>query len=380
MLVGEDNSFIYNRVMQQSEAAAQIEERMEEYRTRINVEIARYSEQLLTEAREQYGASSEAAVQVFTDILLRGGKRMRGTLVLIAYEMAGGEDRALANRAALIMELLHTQLLLIDDVQDHSRVRRGGPSAHILLEQHHGREKFRGDGVHFSESIAINASLIGEQVAYRELAILPANDTLKLEALHLISSAMLHTVHGQINDVFNEVRNDVSEKEVLEALEWKTAKYSVTLPLQLGALLAGADPVDAAPLEAYGENLGLAYQLSDDILGTFGAESKTGKSVRDDIAQGKMTLLIARALSTGNQAQRAVIMRALGQQTVSDADFETCRTAVSDSGALEYTKQKIIALSAQANEALGQLPVEWRDARQYEMLGYLSRVAIDRSR
>lgn len=350
------------------------------YQAAIDTQINEYADKLLQRTADEYTPYSHSAVSAYATILRRGGKRLRGALTLTGYFLAGGQDERLALRAALATELVHAYLLVIDDVADNSDLRRGGPSAHKIIEAEHASKHWQGDSKRFGEIAAVHAGLIGGHLAMQELSMLPVADSVKLEALNLLNQTIVRTVHGQFNDIYNEAAGQADEQAVLDTLTWKTAAYTMVSPLQIGAILAGADAVNMAPLEPYGEKLGLAYQITDDILGTFGIEQQTGKSVRDDMGEGKMTLMVARALSRGSAEQKTAIKAALGNRTASEAEFEAFRSAIEDSGALAYCREMAEDLVARSVRSLDELPLEWRKRPEWTFLRELARFIQDRTK
>lgn len=365
--------------MTASASSLEVRAQLAAYQKTIDLEINDYAERLLARAAAEYTPYSHQALGSYVTILRRGGKRIRGGLAMASYRLAGGEDEQLARRLGLVLELVHAYLLVIDDIADRSHIRRGGPSAHKIIEAEHQRHQWRGDSAHFGESIAMHAGLVGGHLAMQELGSLPAGDSVKLEAMNLLNQTIVRTAHGQFNDIYNEALEMVSEEAVVDTLRWKTAGYTIVNPLQMGAVLAGADAWEMAPLEPFGEKLGLAFQITDDILGTFGTEQETGKSNRDDMSEGKITLMVARALQRGSDEQKAAIHAALGNAETTDAEFEACRGAIEDSGALHYCREMVDDLVGRSVRSLDELPLAWRERGEWQFLRDLARYIQNRT-
>ena len=357
-----------------------LHERLKAYQKTINLEIGDYSERLLTRTATEYTPYSHDALNSYITLLQRGGKRIRGALGMAGYGLAGGQDEQLARRIALVLEMIHAYLLVIDDIADRSDMRRGGPTAHKIIEAEHKAKDYHGDGTHFGEAIAMHAGLMGGHLAVQELCALPAADSVKLEAVSLLNQIIVRTAHGQFNDIYNEVVDRVDERQVLDTLRWKTAAYTIVNPLQMGAIIAGADAIDMAPIEDFGERLGLAFQLTDDILGTFGRDEETGKSCRDDMNEGKITLMVARTLQRGNDDQKAAIRTALGNPRATDEQFAAFQAAIEDSGSLHYCREMVADLVARSVQSLDELPAEWRGREQWRFLRDLARYIQNRTR
>ena len=122
----------------------------------------------------------------------------------------------------------------------------------------------------------------------------------------------------------------MSEKEILNVLQIKSGEYSCVMPLCIGALLAGANDEYIENLTKYGLSLGWAFQIQDDILGTFGNEKETGKPIDSDIREGKQTLLVLHLKKHGTQAQRSLLVNVLGKKTATKQEVENLRTAFND--------------------------------------------------
>lgn len=333
--------------------------KLQEYKSLIDTDIAEYSDQLLANWERDYGTYSRDGFSAFTEILSRGGKRLRGALVLNAYEMCGGTDQKLALSAARVLEMIHAYVLIVDDICDRSDMRRGGPTAHRLLEQYHRQSRLHGDSEHFGVSQAMNAAVAGAHEAMLALGKLPIAPELTRQLQNRLNETLITTANGQFNDIFNEALQDVDEEQVKKVLTWKTAYYSFWNPLEIGALLAGSNESDLKVLEQYSVNAGLSFQITDDILGTFGDSFESGKSAMDDIREGKVTILIARALARANSAQKRHILAALGNRDLSTDDYNDCRVVIEQTGALEYTKQMADMYAKGAVTALDTVPAHW---------------------
>lgn len=314
--------------------------RLAAYKLRIDADIAAYAELLQAGVRRQYGqAVAEVEANIFLDILGRGGKRIRGALVMAGYEMCGGTNQKMIIQAARAIEMLHAYMLIIDDVQDRSDLRRGKPSAHKLIEVYHQKHKLKGDVSHAGVSIALNAALVGAHAAQAILANMNAEPQLKLNAISITNRTMGITAHGQTLDILNELVAEPTEEDIQRVLEWKTALYTVINPLHVGMVLAGADCRATDAITPYGLHAGKAFQITDDILGIFGEEKDLGKTPGDDIREGKGTLLILYALKHASQDDKKFLQECLGNPELTVKDFEHCKQIIKTSGALANARQ-----------------------------------------
>ncbi len=224
---------------QSAKTIAHFQDQLDAYKRLIDSRIAQYCMALEAETAEHYGEYPLLSVKSFTDYLSRGGKRIRGALTIVGYQMAGGKDMDMIVDAALAIEMLQNYILMMDDIQDRSETRRGGPTAHIMMKQFHEKRHLKDDSLHFGESITMNSFVIGLHLAMDVLATLDAQPERILRAIRNVNGCFVTTGHGQTVDIFNEVVGEVSEEDVNKVLIWKTAYYTFVNPLQLGAILAG---------------------------------------------------------------------------------------------------------------------------------------------
>ena len=181
---------------------------------------------------------------------------------------------------------------------------------------------------------------------------------------------------GQYLDLLEQARGGGSVDRALRVVRYKAAKYTIERPLQLGAALAGADRALLAAFDAYGQPLGEAFQLRDDVLGVFGDPVETGKPAGDDLREGKRTVLIATALERASDAEAAVIRRRLGDPALDAVGVDELRTVIVDTGALENAETLIDKLTS---ESLAALDAAGIDDVSREVLRGLAIAATARS-
>ncbi len=327
-----------------------------DYKSLIDADIAEHSQLLLERWQRDFGLEAAQIFDAYLSVLSRGGKRLRGALVMWAHKRAGGSDEELALRGARLIEMIHAYLLVVDDIADEASTRRGDVAAHKMLEAYHVEQNRIGDSAHFGEMQAMNAALAAQHIVMQELAELPAPDSVKLEAIRELNITLTRTLAGQITDISFETLSDVQEHEVITMMSQKTAHYSFVNPLQIGVILAGGDWSQQKWLEKWALSIGLSFQLQDDILGVFGDNKKTGKSNLDDLAEGKRTLLVVRALTHANETQKKQLLTILGKRGIGEAELEVARAIFKDTGALDYVQTLSKNYAKAAIEALdGQL-------------------------
>ena len=271
------------------------------------------------EALEQSGAGHGKQLgRVTSDTLAAGGKRLRPLLVLICGEALEEDDLV---RVAAAVELIHMATLVHDDVVDAAPVRRGRPTV------------FASDG-------RDTATAAGDFLFSRSFALLAANDD--PEQVRVLSGACLALARGELAQRHDAYRMDVGEDRYLCRCELKTASLFAAA-CRLGALAAGRD--DAADaLGAYGHDLGLAFQLLDDLLDVSGPPERTGKHRGTDLLDGTVTLPLILALPE---------LGDIDLRTVTTADeAEALCDRIAATGALEETRARAAVLVEEAKNAL----------------------------
>lgn len=315
--------------------------------SRINDDLERFAGQWQSDE----AVATKAPVRAFCSVMLRGGKRLRGLLVMKSYFAHGGRDEEVALGAARVFEIIQTSLLIVDDIADRSKLRRGGPSAHILLEEFARTNGMKGSAHHYGVAQTMNAAYAGLHKSTTELLALPVSSDIARRACARFHENILMTINGQIDDIYNEATPEtVDEAAITSVMERKTAHYSFLSPIELGARLAGAEL--APGLREYSIHAGCAFQIVDDIIGTFGKEDETGKGTNDDIIEGKLTLLAHHALTHGSPEQVAVLRRVLGNESATQEECDEVRRIFTATGALEASKAKLAVHEQKALAAL----------------------------
>lgn len=222
-------------------------------------------------------------------LLSLGGKRLRPVLVLMACE-AFGKDAKAGLAAARAVEIFHNFTLMHDDIMDNAAVRRGQQTVHKKWDVN-------------------TAILSGDSMLIQAYACLNEYPSDQFKALtQLLSTTALELCEGQQHDVDFETSSNVSIAQYLEMIRLKTAVL-VGCAMEMGARIGGADPEDAKQLYRFGEQLGIAFQLQDDYLDTFGNSATFGKRIGGDIAENKKTILVHFTNAHGTPAQRKELNR-----------------------------------------------------------------------
>lgn len=288
-------------------------------------------------------------------LIKAGGKRLRPYLVAQAYSMYDGEEKLNILPVAAAHELLHLSMLVHDDIIDRDDIRYGILNVSGAYKQRYKHIEVP-DSNHHASSAALLAGDVLLSSAYDIILNSRLDASSKVIAAQQIARSVFAVVGGELLDM-ESVLYELESADPLMIAEYKTAVYSFVGPLQSGALLAGAPEEDCVMLGNYGINLGMAFQLADDMLGVFGDAEITGKSVVSDIKEGKRTYLMQQAYRLATPEQLIVLDKYVGLQSITSEQAEIVRNILQESGALEATRQKIKELSGLAADALTGLRV-----------------------
>jgi len=287
---------------------------------------------------------------------LSGGKRLRPAYCYWGHVAVAGvpaDDDPLL-KVASSLDLLHVSALVHDDLIDDADTRRGEPAAHRRFEALHGARGGRGDAAEFGRSSAI---LLGDLLLMWSIQLADESGAALLDAARPLLTVMRAEVTaGQFLDVSAQygttgAMTAAAELDVASrVLEYKSARYSIRRPTQIGAALAGADTAQQAALGEFGSLIGRAFQLRDDVMGVFGDAAVTGKPYGGDIHEGKRTVLVLKALETSPAATE--LESILGAPGIGDADVARAADIIEASGALAHVEDLIARDTARALERL----------------------------
>lgn len=271
-------------------------------------------------------------------VLSLGGKRIRPVLMLMAYNMYR-EDVDRIMPVALGLEVYHNFTLLHDDLMDRADVRRGKPCVHKV----------------WNDNTAILSGDNMLVMAYQMMSRCPSSALPSV--ISIFTETALQIDEGQQYDMEFEQRTDVTESEYLEMIRLKTSVL-LACALQIGALLGGASEADAQALYAYGEKVGLAFQLQDDYLDVYGDFETFGKAIGGDILCNKKTFMLINALAHAPEHLRAELQGWLAATEYDPAEkIEAVRHIYTQVGVDQMAKEQISFYIAQAEDALHALPI-----------------------
>jgi len=276
-----------------------------------------------------------------------GGKRLRPAFCYWAFVGAGGDpDDPRIVRAGAAFELLHAFALVHDDVMDGSDTRRGTRTTHLTFAAEHQASRWRGEPRRYGEGVAILVGDLSHVYADLLLGDIPADAATVWHELRLELNV------GQYLDLVATAQGNRDRAAAHRIARYKSGKYTIERPLHVGAALAGRLGDLQAQLSAYGDPLGEAFQLRDDVLGAFGDPAVTGKPVGQDLREGKPTPLLAAAVEGANDGRGDLLDR-VGQPGLSDGDVIAVQRLLVDGGALDEIERLIERLTARAIDAIG---------------------------
>jgi geranylgeranyl diphosphate synthase type I len=288
------------------------------------------------------------------EYICRDGKRVRPILFCIGYLGFSKKTPPGLYRSALSLELLHDFLLVHDDIIDKSDKRRGKPAMHTLLRNSLGQNKkvkFNG------EDLAIVVGDVMYAMALDSFLAIKENLRRKEAALKKLIQSALYTGSGEFIELLLGIKalEKITQKDIYKIYDYKTANYTFASPLTMGATLAGAKPEQIKKLYSYGMLLGRAFQIKDDIIGTFGTVKEIGKSNLTDIKEAKRTLLVWYAFNHAGKKDKLRIKRIMENKVTKDAELIKMRSIITDTGALAYAQKQIKYLYTQALDQIQSL-------------------------
>lgn len=289
----------------------------------------------------EYGQHPQNLYDPISYIMSLGGKRMRPLLVLLAYQLRNKDVENIV-KTAVAVEVFHNFTLMHDDIMDEAPLRRGKPTVH---------EKW-------DENVAI---LSGDAMLIKayDLFLTLEKDILP-EALQLFNKCAVEVCEGQQIDMNFESRDEVAVDEYLEMIRLKTAVL-LGFSLELGALMSGLPKSDRKQIYQLGVDMGIGFQLMDDLLDVYGDSTKFGKQVGGDIVSNKKTFLLIKALELSNPDQKRRLENWLTKKDFSNAEKVKAVTAIYDEiGIRQLTEEKMNEYFDRSFEILDKLAVEER--------------------
>ncbi len=292
-------------------------------------DLARVNEVIL----EQMQSPVLLIPQLAGHIIAAGGKRLRPMLTLSAARLCGYEGDRHTGLAASV-EFIHTATLLHDDVVDESDLRRGAATANAVW----GNK---------------SSVLVGDFLFARAFELMVADGS--LEVLHILSRASSVIAEGEVHQLITANDTDTTEEDYLEVIAAKTARLFAAAT-EIGAVVADRPAEEKAALHAFGHNIGMAFQLIDDMLDYSARQATLGKAVGDDFREGKITLPVILAFRHGDEDARAFWRRTLEDLEQKMGDLKRAVQMLESAGALAATIERAREYGRKANDALSIFP------------------------
>jgi octaprenyl-diphosphate synthase len=271
--------------------------------------------------------------EVTAHLVEAGGKRLRPMLTLAAARMCGYDGPHHIHLAATV-EFIHTATLLHDDVVDESRQRRGRPTANLLWDNK-------------------SSVLVGDYLFARSFQLMV--ETGSLRVLDILSNAAATIAEGEVLQLTAAANLATTEDIYLKVVRGKTAAL-FSAATEVGAVIAGRDEATIRALHTYGDALGIAFQIVDDLLDYGGDAAATGKNLGDDFRERKLTLPVIKAVAAADAEERAFWKRAIEKGDQRDGDLDHALALLARHGTMASTRAEALTWSARAKAALAPLP------------------------
>lgn len=271
--------------------------------------------------------------EVTAHLVEAGGKRVRPLLTL-ASAAVNGYDGDHDVKLAATVEFIHTATLLHDDVVDESEQRRGRPTANLLWDNQ-------------------SSVLVGDYLFARSFQLMVETDSLRV--LDILANAAAVVAEGEVLQLSVARNLGVTEETYIKVIRGKTAAL-FSAATEVGAVIAGASANAVEAMRTYGDGLGIAFQMADDLLDFGGVAAELGKNTGDDLREGKMTMPIIIALARCDADERAFFERVIGRGKVQEGDVEHALSILKKTGALEETRERALAWAEASRGALELVP------------------------
>lgn len=341
-----------------------VEDCFVKFKDQINKELEKFFKSKIEQVKnDKRPKELIEVIESLEEFTMNSGKRIRPILFYLGYIVGGGKNKFEAVKASISVELIHSYLLVHDDIIDRDNFRHGGFSMHYGYEKKAENDFKDIDAKHFGVSMAIIAGDLSMSFGYEILNSSNFENDLKIKALNNLDKIICNTILGQSLDLTLSKDDNFDIDTIFEMQKYKTAKYTIEGPLHLGAILAGADEKFLDSLSNYAIPVGIAFQIQDDIIGIFGNKEKAGKMIGSDIKEGKRTLLFSKAIENANDAQKQILNDTLGNKNISSVDIEKVKDIIIKTGSLKFSIDKAEELTKSAKESLKKLGISEKNEK-----------------
>lgn len=293
------------------------------------------------------------------------GKMIRGGLVVLAYSLFKDNPPQAAFEVGAVMELFQTCFLIQDDIMDNDLFRRGLPTLHSQYQKKAEQDNMQ-DPPHIGRSLGMCASDIALFKAFGILARIKTECRVHRKLSALFVQEFTHVGIAQMMDVFYAYsKNTISEDEVLHIYLYKTGRYTFSLPLMAGAILAHQPDSTVDALSELGEHIGIIFQIKDDELGLFGDQEQTGKPVGSDIREGKKTIFYINLLKKADEKVKERLYSLFGNNTITKSEIGEVRNYIIDLGVKDEIDKKLKGYVEKATHIIDSLSGDNSDKWDY---------------
>ncbi len=306
---------------------------------------------------------------------LSGGKRLRPALAVLGYTIAGGKDLEKIIKASAALEIFHSYLLIHDDIMDRDDRRHGVLNVTGFYKKALSGKVAEKEIPHVADSFAILAGDINSGLTFESLLSAKFDSEVTLKAISRVSQAVFEVAAGQHLDIIGSFDKKLSEKEILAIAKHKTADYSIILPLQFGAILAGAKPELLDAMKEFGQPLGVSYQIADDVLGIFGSAKAIGKPVLTDLQEGKQTILMHYGMKLASVDDKKSLQAVFGNPKADQKDLVLVKKILERCGAKAKT---LIIAKDYITKSISYIPSLTSDSKMQENLTDFANYCISR--
>jgi len=287
----------------------------------------------------------------------RQGKMVRGSLVILSYLMFRKKmDKEVVSVAAAV-ELFHSALLIHDDIMDRDNLRRGKETIFYQYQKIAQKKNFQ-DPYHFGVSAGICAGDAAFFLAMEILSNININPALRLRVIDFCSQELTKVGLAQMNEMYLGFSNGkLSAEKILSVYKFKTARYTFSLPLIIGAILAKQNSQTISKLDKLGECLGMMFQIKDDELGLFGSQKIIGKPVGTDVKEAKKTLYYYYLWKKASPVELARLKKIFGNSKLSKKDLSFVRSKVLQLGIKDIIDKKVNQYKSKSERIIQSLSV-----------------------
>jgi len=305
--------------------------------------------------------------EMMLDYPLRGGKHLRSVLALEAYKAFGGNSKKMKN-ILIALELFQHWILIHDDIEDFSEERRGKPALHQLYGMPLANNT--GDALHIRmwRVLLENRKLLGDNLTFKV-----ANEFVSMMQRCTLGQSMeLEWVHDK--------RWDIKEEDYYTMAKGKTCGYTFITPFRLGAIVAGVSEKKLSPFEQIGNDIGLAFQIEDDILNLVGEEGKYGKEIAGDLYEGKRTLMLIHLVKNCSADEKKKVLSIMNKERheKKKEEIDYILSLMKKHGSIEYAKEKALFFAKRARKSFDKKYSFMKDSESKRFVEALFDFVINR--